>query len=69
MLFAELLAMGSASPSDAGLLDRVGWSRPRANQVLRELEREGLAVAQNELINGAGKPRRVYRPAFQGEVL
>src|SRR5918911_2600189 len=57
MLFAELLAMGSASPSDAGLLDRVGWSRPRANQVLRELEREGLAVAQNELINGAGKPR------------
>lgn len=69
MLFAELLAMGSASPSDKELLERMGWSRPRANQVLRELEAAGLAIARDEVAHGAGKPRRVYEPALGGEVL
>jgi hypothetical protein len=69
MLFAELLALGSASPSDPALLERMGWSRPRANQVLRDLEHHALAVASDELPDGAGKPRRVYRPAYQGHPL
>jgi hypothetical protein len=69
MLFAELLAAGRASPSDQGLLERMGWSRSRANQVLRDLQREGLAMARDEVPDGAGKPRRVYTPAFDGEGL
>jgi hypothetical protein len=69
LLFAELLALGSASPSDIALLERMGWSRSRANQVLRELEHHQLAIAHDELPDGSGKPRRVYRPAFGGELL
>jgi hypothetical protein len=63
MLYAELEALGSASASDADLLRRLGWTRPRATQVFKMLEANGLVVASEERPDGRGRPRRVYRPA------
>lgn len=62
MLFSELQALGSASASDTELLSRLGWTRPRANQVLRHLEENGFVVGEDERAEGRGRPRRVYRP-------
>lgn len=59
-LFAELLRTGPASPSDPDLLRRMHWSRPRAYQVFRTLETEGLVRAHNERSGSAGRPRKVY---------
>lgn len=62
MLVAELRARGgAASASDEGVLDSLGWSRPRMVQVLRQLERAGLVESSTRNGAGAGRPRKVYR--------
>ena len=61
MLLSELEALGSASASDEVLLDRLGWTRGRASQVFAQLEDSGL-VASHAPRNGAGRPRKIYRP-------
>lgn len=60
MLAGELEALGGASASDPALLTRLGWTRPRAVQVLKELEAAGLVVATDER-TARGRPRKVYR--------
>ena len=45
---AYLDANGPASASDERMLAELGWSRSRATQVLRELERAGLASPMSE---------------------
>jgi hypothetical protein len=58
-LLAELEANGAASPSDEGLLSKLGWTRSRASQVFRELEQQGLVRAL-ERPGERGRPRRLY---------
>ncbi len=60
MLAAELEYLGGASASDPVLLDRLGWTRARAVQVLKELEKAGLARSTDER-SGKGRPRKIYR--------
>jgi energy-coupling factor transporter ATP-binding protein EcfA2 len=62
MLMAELESLGAASAADDRLLRRLGWTRPRAVQVLRELEDQGL-VTSSDVKGRAGRPRKVYRPS------
>ena len=62
MLMAELESLGPSSASDERLLSRLGWTRSRAVQVLRELEDEGL-VTSSTVKGESGRPRKVYRPA------
>jgi len=61
MLAAELAAIGSASASDAALLDRLGWTRGRAVQVLTRLEQAGLVRSEEARTGKQGRPRKVYR--------
>jgi energy-coupling factor transporter ATP-binding protein EcfA2 len=65
MLLAELENMGSASASDEELLKRLGWTRPRATQVFRELE-EAELVTSREVKGHGGRPRKVYQPSQKG---
>lgn len=51
---------GSASASDPELLDVLGWTRPRAVQVLSELEDAGV-LGSATVRAGVGRPRKVYR--------
>lgn len=67
MLLAELENMGSASASDEELLKRLGWTRPRATQVFRELEDAEL-VTSREVKGHGGRPRKVYQPSRGGPV-
>jgi len=60
-LYAELESIGQASASDPYLLERLGWKRARAQQVLAKLEAAGLVTASAE-IQKHGAPRKVYRP-------
>ena len=60
MLAAELDSLGSAAASDPDLLDRLGWTRARAVQVLSDLEDSGLVSHRSEN-TGRGRPRKVYR--------
>ncbi len=61
MLMAELESLGPTSASDERLLSRLGWTRTRAVQVLRELEKNGLVTSS--MVKGeAGRPRKLYRP-------
>jgi predicted ArsR family transcriptional regulator len=60
MLAVELEALGGASASDDRLLSRMGWTRPRAVQVLAEMEKAGLVTASSEK-TGQGRPRKVYK--------
>src|SRR5437870_6366726 len=62
MLMSELESLGAASAADERLLRRLGWTRPRAVQVLRELEDQGL-VTSSSVKGRAGRPRKVYRPS------
>jgi energy-coupling factor transporter ATP-binding protein EcfA2 len=62
MVMAELESLGPVSASDERLLQRLGWTRSRAVQVLRQLEAEGLVTSDTEK-GDAGRPRKVYRPA------
>ncbi len=61
MLFAELEAIGEASPTDAELMRRMGWTRQRISKVFEELEAEGLVSARDERQTVRGRPRRLYR--------
>lgn len=63
MLVAELEARRDpVSASDPELLARLGWTRERAGQVLRQLEAEGLveAAAERPSDGRPGRPRKVY---------
>ena len=60
MLFTEVVDLGPVSASDKRLLDRLGWTRPRAAQVLKQLEDAGLLVVTEEAPDGPGRPRKLY---------
>jgi len=60
MLAAELQNLGQASASDPQLLARLGWTRPRAAQVFKELS-EAALLKSEELRGETGRPRKVYR--------
>lgn len=59
MLAAEMKARGPVSASDYELLRALGWTRPRAVQVFKQLYEKGL-VRSSEVSSGQGRPRRVY---------
>ncbi len=44
----ELKAIGEASPTDAELTRRMGWTRQRISKALEELEAEELVSARDE---------------------
>lgn len=74
MLFTELMDLGPTSASDDRLLDRLGWTRGRAVQVIKQLEAEGLVVSTTEAggPSGPGRPRKLYEvnrhsPIVEGE--
>lgn len=60
MMLAEIDDGAAASASDPEWLGRFGVSRQRAQQVLAELEHEGLVRAER-LPGPSGRPRKVYR--------
>ena len=60
MLFTEVMDLGPVGASDKVLLDRLGWTRPRAAQVFKQLEEAGLVVVTEEAPNGPGRPRKLY---------
>ncbi|MDP9066788.1 MAG: ATP-binding protein [Actinomycetota bacterium] len=60
MLVSELEALGPVSASDERLLKRLGWTRPRAVQVLKQLEEEGIVTSSDESSESSGRPRKVY---------
>jgi hypothetical protein len=62
-LLAEIDANGAASPSDEGLLKKLGWTRSRASQVFRELENQGL-VRPLERPGSGSRPRRLYEVTY-----
>lgn len=62
MLMAELESLGPSSASDERLLERLGWTRSRAVQVFRQLEKEGL-VTSSFVKGDSGGRRKLYRPA------
>lgn len=68
MLMAELESLGPSSASDERLLGRLGWTRSRAVQVLRELEANGL-VTSSFVKGPSGGRRKLYRPVdpFDGD--
>jgi GTPase SAR1 family protein len=68
MLAVELAALGGASASDDRLLSRMGWTRPRAVQVLAEMEKAGLVTASSEK-TGQGRPRKVYKVVSPAQFL
>jgi hypothetical protein len=58
---------GPSSASDKGLLAKLGWSRGRAQQVLKVLEDAGLVSAElTPADGGPGRPRKVYRVSEAG---
>jgi predicted transcriptional regulator len=64
-MWQALVPMGQAAANDPALLDRLGWSRVRASQVLNRLEDAGLVESSSEKAPH-GRPRKVYRPAVTG---
>jgi hypothetical protein len=60
MLAGALDSLGAASASDEVLLSQLGWTRPRAVQVLTRLETAGL-VRSADVRLGPGRPRKVFR--------
>lgn len=60
MLFTEVMDLGPVSASDRQLLDRLGWTRPRAAQVFKQLEEAGLVVITKAAPDGPGRPRKLY---------
>lgn len=61
MLVAEIEAAGPVSASDAELQQRLGWTRSRIAQVLKQLEEEDIVLSRDERGPAGGRPRRVYR--------
>jgi hypothetical protein len=60
-LARELASAGSTGPSDVALLKRLGWSRPRAYEVFRELERHHYVDVGYERSGAPGRPRKMFR--------
>lgn len=60
MLFSEVVNLGPVSASDNRLLSRLGWTRPRAVQVFKQLEDAGLVVVKQDEPEGPGRPRKLY---------
>jgi hypothetical protein len=60
MLAGALDSLGAAAASDEALLGQLGWTRPRAVQVLTRLEKAGLVRSESVRL-GAGRPRKVFR--------
>ena len=60
MLAVELRGQSAVSASDEDLQQRMGWTRPRLTQVLKELEAAGLAQSAPASDGRAGRPRRLY---------
>jgi hypothetical protein len=58
-LFTTLEQLGPVSASDEALLRELGWSRPRASIVLRQLEELGL-VSATRAPTSTGRPKKVY---------
>ncbi len=61
MLAVELRDLGPVSASDERLLERMGWTRPRAIQVLGRLQEAGLVTSVQVPQDGPGRPRKVFR--------
>ena len=59
MVVAELEASGPLSASDERLLGRLGWTRERAVQVLKQLEAAGLVTTSLQK-GSSGRPRKLY---------
>jgi energy-coupling factor transporter ATP-binding protein EcfA2 len=57
----DLARNGPSGPSDAQLLRRIGWSRPRAYQVFQALQRAGFTEVSSERTGHAGRPTHTYR--------
>ena len=69
-VYLELEALGPVSASDANLLDRLGWTRARTAQVLKQLQDAGLVVATTERNGGGpGRPRTLYGVQPASEVI
>lgn len=60
MLATELRGQGAISASDKDIQRRMGWTRERLTQVLKELEAAGLAKATDAADGKPGRPRRYY---------
>ncbi len=61
MLVTEMEGLGAVSATDERLLQRLGWSRNRAGEVLAELERGQIVDSFNEARRGRqGRPRKLY---------
>lgn len=61
MLVTVLEHLGPVSAGDELLLHEMGWTRPRAVEVLRRLEDAGVVEAQRARPDGPGQPRKLYR--------
>jgi len=59
MVVAELEASGPLSASDERLLGRLGWTRERAVQVLKQLEAARLVTTSLQK-GPSGRPRKLY---------
>jgi energy-coupling factor transporter ATP-binding protein EcfA2 len=57
----DLARNGPSGPSDAQLLRRIGWSRPRAYQVFQALQQAGYVEVSSERSGRAGRPVHTYR--------
>lgn len=61
MLVTEMEGRGPVSASDAELLERLGWTRPRAAELLTALEKGGVVRSFTEASEGrTGRPRRLF---------
>jgi hypothetical protein len=61
-LFEDLETFGPASASDPELLARLDWTRGRAAQVFRQLERSQLVRGSSRRSTTGGPDRRVFEP-------
>jgi energy-coupling factor transporter ATP-binding protein EcfA2 len=61
-LYDEIVATGAVSMSEPTLLRRLGWTRPRAQQLIAVLEAVGLVEFTREPPS-RGRPRKLYRAA------
>lgn len=57
MLVDAMRSRGSVSASDDELLERLGWTRSRATQLLKQLEAAGLVMSETE----KGGRKKLYR--------
>ena len=69
MLVAEMEGLGPVSASDERLLERLGWTRPRAAGLLTALEEQGVVVSYQEHRERPGRPRKLYELRAPAEFL